>query len=58
MDCLLVQPSVDVEATVRDGALDVGVFGPTDLVSLDDADFLMEGIRRELIAACDPEGIE
>lgn len=39
-----------MEAGIRDGALDVGIFGLTDLISLEDADGLLEGIKNELLA--------
>ncbi|KAF2799981.1 hypothetical protein K505DRAFT_264797 [Melanomma pulvis-pyrius CBS 109.77] len=40
--------AIDVEATIRNGALDVGVFGPCDMICLEDAEGLVEDIRREL----------
>ncbi|EFE39833.1 nonribosomal siderophore peptide synthase SidC [Trichophyton verrucosum HKI 0517] len=40
------QPSVDIEAAVRNNTLDVGVFGP----SSDKALGVLDGVRRELLA--------
>jgi hypothetical protein len=37
-----------VEATVRKGALDVGIFAPTDMLSLREGESLMENIKQEL----------
>lgn len=42
------QHSIDIEATVRDGALDVGLFGPTELLSLADGEKLIEDLKFEL----------
>ncbi|KAF1999998.1 hypothetical protein P154DRAFT_522786, partial [Amniculicola lignicola CBS 123094] len=42
--------SIDVEATIRDGALDVGIFAPTSMLSLEAAQRLMEGLKAELEA--------
>jgi hypothetical protein len=35
-------PSIDVEAAVRNGALDIGVFGPKSMVTEDEADGLVD----------------
>ncbi|KAI9796240.1 MAG: NRPS [Piccolia ochrophora] len=40
--------SIDIEATIRAGALDVGLFGPTDLLALDDADKVLDELVSEL----------
>ncbi|KAI8936771.1 hypothetical protein NX059_006018 [Plenodomus lindquistii] len=40
--------AIDVEATIRRGALDVGVFAPTEMVGLEEGEKLIEGLRREL----------
>ncbi|KAF1948057.1 hypothetical protein EJ02DRAFT_472530 [Clathrospora elynae] len=39
---------IDVEATIRNGSLDVGVFAPTDMLSLEEGKKLVEDIRRQL----------
>ncbi|TLD37492.1 Hydroxamate-type ferrichrome siderophore peptide synthetase [Venturia nashicola] len=41
-------PNIDVEVAVRDGALDLGVFGPTSLMSKERVDKLLQGLREEL----------
>ena len=46
------QHAVDIEATIRNGKLDVGVFAPTDMLSLEDGEKLVEDLRLEL------EGLE
>ncbi|KAF3036183.1 nrps [Didymella heteroderae] len=40
--------AVDVEATVRDGKLDVGIFAPTSMMSLEEGERLIEELRIEL----------
>ncbi|KAF1933087.1 nonribosomal peptide synthetase 2 [Didymella exigua CBS 183.55] len=40
--------AVDVEATVQDGRLDVGIFAPTEMMSLNEGEQLIEGLRAEL----------
>ncbi|KAF7682086.1 nonribosomal peptide synthetase 2 [Alternaria burnsii] len=40
--------AVDVEATIRNGALDVGIFAPTDMTSLRDGEELVRDLRRQL----------
>lgn len=42
------QFALDIEATIKDGALDVGVFAPRGLLDLDDGETLMEDIKVEL----------
>jgi len=42
-------PTIDVEVAIRDGALDVGVFGPTSLMSLQQAEAFAEDFKRILI---------
>lgn len=44
----LEQPNIDVEVAIRDGALDLGVFGPTALMSKEKVDKLSQGLREEL----------
>ncbi|KAF2281534.1 nonribosomal peptide synthetase-like protein 2 [Westerdykella ornata] len=41
--------AVDVEVTVRNGALDVGVFAPEEMLGLRSAEELVEGLRREIV---------
>ncbi|KAH6616759.1 hypothetical protein C7974DRAFT_51796 [Boeremia exigua] len=41
--------AIDVEATIRDGKLDVGVFAPTEMMSLEDGEKLIENLRSELV---------
>ncbi|KAL5394922.1 hypothetical protein PMIN02_004559 [Paraphaeosphaeria minitans] len=40
--------ALDVEATIRDGSLDVGGFAPQDMISLEEGEKLMDDIRAEL----------
>ena len=40
-----MQHSVDVEATVRNGALDVGVFAPETMLNIEGAEKLVGGIK-------------
>ncbi|KAJ4355223.1 hypothetical protein N0V95_003118 [Ascochyta clinopodiicola] len=42
------QHAIDIEATVRSGQLDVGVFAPTEMMGLEDAEKLIEGLKTEL----------
>ena len=42
------QHAVDVEATTHNGKLDVGVFAPTEMLSLDDGERLMKDLRSAL----------
>lgn len=37
-----------MEVAVRDGALDLGVFGPTSLMGKEKVDRLLQGLREEL----------
>ncbi|KAH0551393.1 hypothetical protein GP486_007392, partial [Trichoglossum hirsutum] len=41
-------PSLDIEATIQDGHLDIGVFCPEELLSLEDVDRLISDIRETL----------
>ncbi|KAL6703327.1 hypothetical protein ACN47E_009745 [Coniothyrium glycines] len=41
--------AIDVEATIRNGALDVGVFAPSNMLDLEDGGRLIEDLRRELL---------
>ncbi|KAG9191905.1 hypothetical protein G6011_10639 [Alternaria panax] len=40
--------AVDVEATIRNGALDVGIFVPTEMMSLGDGDELVRELKKQL----------
>ena len=42
------QPSLDIEASIRDGHLDIGVFCPEEFLGLDDAEKLISDIRETL----------
>lgn len=42
------QHAVDIEATIRGGKLDVGVFAPTHILSLEEGEKVVEGLRSEL----------
>lgn len=42
-----IQHAIDVEATIRNGALDVGVFATVGMLSLEGVERLVEGIRLE-----------
>jgi hypothetical protein len=39
------QPTLDIEVAIRDGALDVGLFGPTALISLVNAQQLLNDFK-------------
>ncbi|KAF1837015.1 hypothetical protein BDW02DRAFT_186271 [Decorospora gaudefroyi] len=41
--------AIDVEATIRDGALEVGVFASTEMLGLRDGERLVEDIRKEIM---------
>lgn len=40
--------AIDVEASIRNGALDVGVFAPTAMMSLGEGERMVEDLKREL----------
>lgn len=42
------QHALDIEVTVRNGALDVGLFAPEEMLSLDEGEGLVEEMRREM----------
>jgi hypothetical protein len=42
------QHAIDVEATIRNGALDVGIFAPTEMMGLQDGEDLVRNLRRQL----------
>ncbi|KAF2644626.1 nonribosomal peptide synthetase-like protein 2 [Massarina eburnea CBS 473.64] len=41
--------SIDVEATIRNNSLDVGIFAPQEMLGLPDSERLMEDIKLELL---------
>jgi len=43
-------PSIDVEVAFRDGALDVGIFGPTELMDEQAAEDIMTKLKEELLS--------
>jgi hypothetical protein len=49
------QPAIDVEAAVRDGGLDVGVFAPGDLLDGEGAEKLLDELR-DLLRGCEGWG--
>jgi hypothetical protein len=44
----LIQHAIDIEATIRNGHLDIGVFAPTQMLSLQDGEKLVDDMRLEL----------
>ncbi len=50
-----VQPSLDVEATIREGFLDIGVFCPENILGLREAGDLINGISKTLEAILDSD---
>ncbi|KAL1800615.1 hypothetical protein ACET3X_000957 [Alternaria dauci] len=40
--------AVDIEATIRNGALDVGIFAPTEMISLRDGEELVRDLGRQI----------
>lgn len=42
------QHAIDIEATLRNNALDVGIFAPEDMLSLNAAEGMMRELKREL----------
>jgi len=51
-----VQQSLDVEATVRDGALDVGVFCPEDMLEVHGAEKFIDEVTKAMLDAADWRG--
>jgi hypothetical protein len=49
----LQQPTLDVEAAVRDGRLDFGLFGPDSRLGSTTADRIIEEVRQEISALVD-----
>ena len=47
---VIAKPALDVEATVSPstGALSVGVFGPVDLVDVEEAERLVQSLKQAL----------
>jgi len=52
---LTLQPTIDLEAAVRDGALDVGVFAPDALLTRSAAEEFLDEVMRKLMAAVEEE---
>lgn len=46
-----MQHAIDVEATVRNGALDLGIFAPEEMLDLPTGEKLLEDLKTELLAA-------
>lgn len=44
------QPTIDVEAAVRDGHLDFGLFAPNARLDRHDAETVIEGMRQEMVS--------
>lgn len=42
------QHAIDVEATIRNGALDIGIFAPTEMMSLQDGEELARDLKKQL----------
>ena len=49
-DLTKIQHSIDVEAAIRNGKLDVGLFGPTAMFPLDVAEKVMADMRENILA--------
>jgi ferricrocin synthase len=47
------QHAIDVEATIRNGSLDVGIFAPVEMLSLAAGNSLLEDLKAELVRACE-----
>jgi len=45
--------AIDVEATVRNGALDMGVFAPAEMLSVQQGESLLEDVKMELAGVGD-----
>ena len=43
-----LQHSVDIEMTMTEGKLDVGLFAPVEMVSLQEADGVLTGLKEAL----------
>jgi len=41
-------PSVDIELKYEDGKLDVGVFGPTEMISIKRAKDIVQALRKDI----------
>lgn len=50
------QPTLDVEAAVRDGRLDFGLFGPDSRLDSATADRIIAEVRQEISALVDTPG--
>ncbi|KAJ5815263.1 AMP-dependent synthetase/ligase [Penicillium riverlandense] len=51
------RPTLDVEAAVRDGRLDFGLFGPDSRLDSTTADRIIEEVRQEISALVDTPGL-
>jgi hypothetical protein len=47
------QHAIDVEATIQNGSLDVGIFAPVEMLSLAAGNRLLEDLKAELDRACE-----
>jgi hypothetical protein len=48
-----MQHAIDVEATVQNNFIDVGIFAPVEMLHLEDGKKLIEGVKLELEGACE-----
>lgn len=55
VELMYLQHAVDIEATVRNGALNVGVFAPVEMMSLQGGEALVQNIKEELEVLCESE---
>ncbi|KAF2748011.1 nonribosomal peptide synthetase-like protein 2 [Sporormia fimetaria CBS 119925] len=55
---ILSQHAIDIEATICNGALDMGVFGPTEMLGLQEAKEIVEKVLREIERAVEIGGCE
>ena len=44
----MIQPTIDIEVAVRDGSLDLGIFGPYSLLSRKQVEEIFGSIREAL----------
>lgn len=51
------QPTIDVEAAIRDDRLDFGIFAPEGRLDHHTAEQTTEGIQREMTALVDSSGL-
>ncbi|KAK2807041.1 NRPS [Emmonsiellopsis sp. PD_5] len=50
-------PAIDIEAAIRNNALDVGIFGPSDRITPAIAARVLDGIRREMMGVMEEGGL-